>query len=146
MITNIAMIMGSVLLGVTALASAIGIYICGQAAIGAWKKALLNNKPAPMLLIAFAANPVSQVFYAYILMNRLMEVAEANPERMLIYMGYCLMAGVSLFFTAIIQGKIGAYACDALIETRKGFAQYMAVMGAAETVALFTMVFTVASI
>ena len=143
---NVALIMGSLLLGVTALASGIGIYICGQAAIGAWKKALLNNRPAPMLLIAFAANPVTQTFYAYILMSRLMEVSEADPAKMLIYSGYCLAAAVSLFVTAVFQGKIGAYACDALVETRKGFAQYMAVMGSAEAVALFTMVFTVASL
>ena len=143
---NLGMISSSLLMGVTALGSGIGVNICGQAAIGAWKKCFLSNKPAPMILIAFAANPVTQTFYAFILMGRMMEAAQANPDKMLVYLGYSLAAGAALFVTAVIQGKIGASAVDALVETRKGFAQYMAVMGAAETVALFSMVFTIASL
>jgi V/A-type H+-transporting ATPase subunit K len=146
MIFNVGLISASLLLGITALGSGIGINICGQAAIGAWKKCFLSNKPAPMMLVAFAANPVTQVFYAYIVMSRLMEAGEADPSRALVFLGYCLAAGISLFVTAIIQGKIGACAVEALVETRKGFAHFYAVMGAAETVALFTMVFTVASV
>lgn len=143
---NIGLICGSLLLGITALGSGIGINICGQAAIGAWKKCFLSNKPAPMILIAFAANPVTQTFYAFILTQRFMEVAAGATDinQILVYFGYALAAGISLFVTAIIQGKIGACAVDALCETRKGFAHYYTVMGAAETVALFTMVFTIA--
>ena len=146
MIFNIGLISGSLVLGITAIGSGIGANIVGQAAIGAWKKCYLSNRPAPMMLIAFAANPVTQVFYAFILMGRLMEVAEANPERAMIYLGFALAATISLVVTAIIQGKIGACAVEALVETRKGFAQFIAVMGAIETIALFTMVFTVASL
>ena len=143
---NVAQISGSLLLGAVALGSAIGVSIVASAAVGAWKKCLLTNKPAPMILLAFISNPVTQVFYAYILMVRLMEVAEANPDKMFVYLGYCIAAGVSLFSTALIQGKIGAYSVEAICETRKGFAQCIAAIGVAETVALFTMVFTVASL
>jgi V/A-type H+-transporting ATPase subunit K len=146
MMVNLGLICGSLLLGTSALASGIGINICGQAAIGAWKKCFLTNKPAPMVLIAFAANPVTQTFYAFILLRRFMDVAAevSTLNEMLVYLGYALAAGVALFVTAIIQGKIGACAVDALCETRKGFAHYYTVMGAAETVALFTVVFTIA--
>ena len=146
MVSNIGLISGSLVLGITALGSGIGANIVGQAAIGAWKKCYLSNRPAPMMLVAFAANPVTQTFYAFILMGRLMEVAEANPEKALVYLGFALAATIALFITAIIQGKIGACAVEAIVETRKGFAQFYAVMGAVETIALFTMVFTVASL
>jgi V/A-type H+-transporting ATPase subunit K len=146
MTVNFALICGSLLLGSCALASGIGISICGKAAIGAWKKCFLTNKPAPMIVIAFAANPVTQTFYGFILMRRLMDVAAdvavTDINRMLVYSGYAFAAGVALFCTAIIQGKIAACAIDALCETRKGFAHYYTVLGAAETVALFAMVLT----
>ena len=99
-----------------------------------------------MIFIAFTANPVTQTFYAFILMGRIMEAAEVDPSRMLVISGFSLAAGIALFVTAIIQGKLAACCVDALAETRKGFAQYMAVMGAAETVALFSMVLTIASL
>ena len=143
MVTNLALISGSLLLGIVALGSAIGIFIAGQATIGAWKKCYLNNKAAPMTLLAFTGNPATQTFYAYILVGQLMEAAELNPDKMLIYLGFCVVATVALTGTAIIQGKLAAYCIDTLVETRKGFAQYMAVMGVAETIALFTMVFTI---
>ena len=143
---NFGLISGSLVLGITALGSGMGANIVGQAAIGAWKKCYLSNRPAPMMLIAFAANPVTQVFYAFILMGRLMEVAEASPEKAFICLGFSIAATIALVATAIIQGKIGACAVEALVETRKGFAQYIAVMGAVETIALFTMVFTMASL
>ena len=143
---NLAQISGSLLLGITALGSGLGVGIVAYAAVGAWKKCLLSNRPAPMILLAFVSNPVTQTFYAYILMTQLMEVSALNPEKSLVYLGYCLAAGVSLFATALIQGKIGAYSVETICETRKGFAQCIAALGVAETVALFTMVFTVASL
>jgi len=146
MILNLTLICGALLLGVSALGSIIGVSIVGYAAIGAWKKCLLSNKPAPMILIAFVSNPVTQIFYAYILMIRFMEVIPANPENAFVYLVYCVAATAVLFITALIQGKIGAYSVEAICETHKGFAQCVAVLGVAETVALFTMVFTVASI
>jgi len=146
MTINWGLICGALILSVTALGSGIGINIAGQAAIGAWKKCFLNNKPAPMILLSFVGNPVTQVFYAYILMDNLMAAAAENPDKMLIYMVFSLVGTAALVTTAIIQGKIAAYAVVSICEARKGFAHYMAVMGIAETVALFTMVFTVASL
>ena len=146
MTINWGLICGSLILSGTAFGSGFGVLIAGQAAIGAWKKCFLTNKPAPMLMLAFIANPVTQTFYAYILMDQLMAAAELYPEKMFVYVGFSLAATATLIATAIIQGKIAASAVESICETRKGFAHDMAVMGVAETVALFTMVFTVASL
>jgi len=143
---NLGLIGGSLLFGITTIGSVVGILISGAATIGAWKKCYLNNKPAPMMLLAFTANPGTQTFYAYILMGRILEAATLNPSNALVYMCFSLIAAFSLFGSAIIQGKLAAFCVETLVETRKGFAQYMAVMGVAEAIALFTMVFTMASL
>ena len=55
-------------LGIAATGSAIGIGIAGQAAIGAWKRCYVNNKPAPFILVAFAGAPLTQTIYGLLLM------------------------------------------------------------------------------
>jgi V/A-type H+-transporting ATPase subunit K len=117
----------------------------GPATIGAWKKCYIANKAAPMLLLAFTGNPLSQTFYGFILMGQLKNAALANPGSML-YLGFGIASGCALLLTAVVQGRIAACACEAHVEKNKGFAQYMIVMGIAETVALFTMVFTMISL
>ena len=132
--------------GLAAIGSGLGIGIAGQATVGAWKKCYLANKSAPMMLLAFTGNPLTQTFYGYIVMLQMKTAALANAGKGSLYLGYGLAAGLSFLFSAIIQGKIAANACEALVEKNKGFAQYMIVMGIAETVALFTMVLTMTSL
>ena len=128
--------------GLAAMGSGFGIGIVGPATVGAWKKCYLANKPAPMTMLAFTGNPLTQVFYGFLLMDPLRAAAEKASVDGLLVLSYGVAAGLALFFTAIVQGKIAACACDAMAEKNKGFAQYMIVMGIAETVALFAMVFT----
>ena len=54
-----------------AVGSALGTGTAAQAAAGAWKKSLLNNKPASMLLVVFTAFPLSQTIYGFLLMGNL---------------------------------------------------------------------------
>jgi V/A-type H+-transporting ATPase subunit K len=136
----------SVVFGLAAIGSGLGIGIAGMATVGAWKKCYLANKAAPMLLLAFTGNPLTQTFYGFILMGQVKAAALANPQYAMMYLGYGVAAGLSLLFSAIVQGKIAACACDALVEKNKGFAQYYIVMGIAESVALFTMVLTMTSL
>ena len=143
---NLGELGASLLLGISALGSGIGILIVGQATIGAWKKCYLQKKSAPMLLLAFTGNPITQTLYGYILMGYARDAAAANPGNSLTYLGLFTSASIALAGTAIVQGKIGACAVDTLVETGKGFAQYMIVMGIAETIALFAMVFTMTSL
>jgi len=136
------MIGAGLVFGLAAMGSGFGIGLAGPATVGAWKKCYLANKPAPMTMLAFTGNPLTQVFYGFLLMDPLRAAAEKASVDGLLVLSYGVAAGLALFFTAIVQGKIAACACDAMAEKNKGFAQYMIVMGIAETVALFAMVFT----
>jgi V/A-type H+-transporting ATPase subunit K len=135
-----------IVMGLAAIGSALGIGYAGSATIGAWKKCYVANKPAPMMLLAFAGAPLTQTFYGYILMGQMKPAAIANPEQGWLYFGFGLVSGLAMALSAIVQGKAGAAAADAQGETGKGFAQYLAVVGIAETVALFVMVFSMISL
>ena len=135
-----------VVFGLAAIGSGLGLGIAGMATIGAWKKCFIANKAAPMLLLAFTGNALTQTFYGFILMGQLRAAALVNPDLGSMYLGYGFAAGFSFLFSAVMQGKAAACACEALVEKGKGFAQYMIVMGIIETVALFTMVFTMISL
>ena len=129
-------------LGIAAIGSAIGIGAAGNAAIGAWKRCYMNNKPAPFILTVFAGAPLTQTIYGFPLMQQLRDKLAAgtiNPAAALI-LG--IFSGLAMAASAIAQGKAGASASDALGETGKGFSQYIMVVGLCETVALFAMVFS----
>jgi len=143
---NLGLLGAGLVMGISAVGSGIGIGYAGQATIGAWKKCYVANKPAPMMLLAFAGAPLTQTFYGFILMGQMITAANANQESGWLYLGYGLASGFAISFSAIMQGKAGAAAADAQAETGKGFAQYIAVVGIAETVALFAMVLTMISL
>ena len=129
-------------LGIAAIGSAIGIGAAGNAAIGAWKRCYMNNKPAPFILTVFAGAPLTQTIYGFLLMQQLRDklaVGTINEAAALI-LG--IFSGIAMAASAIAQGKAGAAASDALGETGKGFSQYIMVVGLCETVALFAMVFS----
>ncbi|GHV27917.1 ATP synthase subunit K [Spirochaetia bacterium] len=130
----------SACLGFAALGSVFGAGIAGLAAIGAWKKCFVQNKPAPMTLVAFAGAPLTQTIYGFILMNVLR--GATGLEGWLI-LGIGVFAGIAIGGSAIAQGKCSAAACDAFGETGQGFGNYMLVVGLCETVALFVMVFAI---
>jgi V/A-type H+-transporting ATPase subunit K len=123
-----------------AMGSALGSGTAGMAAVGAWKKAFVQNKPAPFLLVAFVGAPLTQTIYGLILMNALMEAA-SNVELAWLIIGAGVFGGMAMGMSAWFQGKAGAVASDALAETGKGFGNYLLVLGLVETVALFVMVF-----
>jgi V/A-type H+-transporting ATPase subunit K len=135
---DIGMIGVACILGLSAVGSSIGAGIAGQAAIGAWKRNYLLNKPASFLLLAFAGAPLTQTIYGFILMNT-MRNSSADS---LLKLGVGLACGAGIGMSAVAQGKCSAAGCDAFGETSKGFAQYMIVVGLCETVALFVMAFT----
>jgi len=79
-------------------------------------------------------------------MGQMSTAAHAANDNAWLYIGYGLASGLAMAFSAIVQGKVGAAAADAQGETGKGFAQYIAVVGIAETIALFAMVLTMISL
>ena len=127
-------------LALAAVGSSLGTGIAGMAAIGAWKKAFVQNKAAPFILIAFVGAPLSQTIYGMILRNAIQK-ANLPPESYLYQMVIGFIGGFAIGASAYMQGKAGARASDALAETGKGFGQYIMVLGVIETVALFVMVF-----
>ncbi len=134
----IGMFGAACVLGIAAIGSAIGIGYAGQAAIGAWKRCYMNNKPAPFILTVFAGAPLTQTIYGFLLMQNM--ISSDKPGAFLLALG--IFSGLAMAASAIFQGKAGAAGSDALGETGKGFAQYIMVVGLCETVALFAMVFS----
>jgi len=131
----------AVMLGLATVGSGIGMSIVGSAAVGAWKRCYKANKPAPMTILALCGMPVSQTFYGFILMQQMLSAATAgNNSGLLLGIGFAV--GFTMLFTAVAQGQISAAACDAVGETGKGFANYLAAIGIAESIALFAMVFS----
>jgi len=53
-----------------------------------------------------------------------------------------IFAGLAIGLSAFFQGKVAAASADALGETGKGTANFFIVIGIIETVALFTLVFS----
>lgn len=139
---DLGLLSTSVVMGIAAIGSAIGIGIAGQAAIGSWKKCYANNKAAPFILTVFAGAPLTQTIYGFLLMQ-MMKTATADPTFLF---GLGIISGVVMALSAFFQGKAGAAASDALAETGKGFSQYITVVGLCETVALFALVFSIVAL
>ncbi|MGI6097222.1 MAG: V-type ATP synthase subunit K [Dethiobacteria bacterium] len=124
---------------ISAFGSALGTGVAAQAAVGAWKRAYLQNRQASFLLVAFTGFPLSQTFYGLILMNSLVGALNMLDGGALLGIG--LFGGMAIGASAYLQGKAAAGACDAFGETGKGFANYVLVLGIIESVALLAMVF-----
>lgn len=124
-------------LALSAVGSALGAGVAGMAAVGAWKKAIVQNKAASFILAAFVGAPLTQTIYGMIMMNRIIEFAAKGTY----FWGIGILAGLAIGASALMQGKCAAVAADAMGETGKGFANYMVVIGITETVALFVLAF-----
>ena len=139
---NIAFIGMACALGLSALGSCFGVGAAGQSSVGAWKKCYANGKPAPFIMVAFSGAPLTQTIYGFLLMNFIRSAAAADPSRGLLYAFTGLLGGAAIGMSALFQGKIAAASADALGETGKGTANFFIAIGIAETVALFTLVFS----
>jgi V/A-type H+-transporting ATPase subunit K len=143
---DLGFLAAGLVMGISALGSAIGICIAGSATIGAWKRCYKANKPAPMTLLAFAGAPLTQTFYGYILMLQMNNVLIAGPAQNMKLLTLGITSAIAIAASAIVQGMAGAAGADALSDTGKGFANYIAVVGICETVALFVMVLSMTSL
>ena len=123
----------------SAVGSALGTGASAQAAVGAWKRLYMQNKPIPFLLVALTGFPLSQSFYGLILMNTIVQNMAALDSGAI--MGVGLFGGLAIGASAYSQGTAAAGACNAFAETGKGFAQYVLVLGIIESVALLAMGF-----
>lgn len=136
---NLAFIGMAAALGLSAAGSAFGAGFAGMASVGAWKKCYAAGKPAPFIMIAFTGAPLTQTIYGFLLMNFIRGAEGIDPGMAL---GIGLFCGTAIGLSALFQGKCAAASADALGATGKGTANYFIVIGIAETVALFTLVFS----
>ena len=90
------------------------------------------------MLVAFVGAPLTQTIYGMIVMNKMAEIAAKGTY----LWGIGIFCGIAIGLSALMQGKAGAAASDAMGETGKGFGNYIVVLGIIETVALFVMAFT----
>ncbi|MDR0221511.1 MAG: V-type ATP synthase subunit K [Lachnospiraceae bacterium] len=132
-------------LGLSAIGSAIGMGIAGTAAIGGAKRCLKGNRPVPMLMLTFVGFPLTQIIYGFIIMQQMMGITVSTDNAGQLF-GFGVASGLAVLATAAFQGQAGAAACDSLSDTGKGMAFYIAILGIIETIALFTMVFTITNI
>ena len=124
-------------LAFAAIGSACGMGAAGMASVGAMKKAFSQNKAAPFILIVFVGAPLTQTIYGFILMNSL----NSSSADGALLLGAGILGGIAMGMSALFQGKAGAAAADALVETGQGTGTYIMILGLIETVALFVMVF-----
>lgn len=132
-------------LGLSAVGSGLGACIASMAAIGAWKKCYAQNKPAPFILLGFVGAPLTQTLYGMILMFVMIGRAKAGAPGLPLMVIGCF-AGLAIGLSAMLQGRAAAAACDAQAETGQGITNYFAALGIIETVAIFTMVFTLLAV
>ena len=139
---SLALGAGYIAVGMAAVGSTVGAGMAGSTAIAAWKKCYLQGKVAPFLLVAMVSAPLSQTIYAMLMMFLTKDDIVKNPQFAVAYVCIGLLGGLAQMASAIFQGKCGAGGCVALAETGKGFGNYMIVIGAVETCAIFAMVFS----
>lgn len=129
-------------LGLSATGSAFGTGFAATSAMGAWKKCYAQNKPAPFILLGLVGAPITQTLYGMILMFIMFNKAKLGLP--LLFLGG--FAGLGIGVSALFQGRAAAAACDAQAETGQGLTNYFGALGIIETVAIFTMVFTLIAI
>ena len=119
--------------------------MAASAAVGAWKKCYAAGKPAPFLLLSFVGAPITQTLYGMILMFTMFgKLGVAGAGIPCLVLG--IFSGFAIGASAFFQGRAAAAACDAQAETNQGFTNYLAALGIVETVAIFTMVFTLIAV
>lgn len=128
-------------LGLSAIGSAFGAGYAAMSSVGAWKKCYASGRPASFIMVAFSGAPLTQTIYGFLLMNFIKSAYNGGANATLC-MAVGIFAGIAIGLSALFQGKVAAAAADALGETGKGTANYFIVIGIVETVALFTLVFS----
>jgi V/A-type H+-transporting ATPase subunit K len=128
--------------GLAAMGSSLGIIAAGKAAAGAWAKEAKAGMALRFNYIIFVGAPISQTFYAMIVMVQMAKVLEHASSSAGLMLGIGLATGISEMVSAWGQGMIGAAACRCLSEGEgKGLAFLLIAIGIIEAVGIFTMIF-----
>jgi len=126
--------------GLSCFGAALGMACNGPAVIGAWKKCYVQNKPAPFIILIFACTTLTNIIYGFILYTVLSASTSLNDAQ---FLSLGIGAGLCIGAIAITQAMCAAAGAEAYVETGKGFGNYLMVIGIAESVSLFNVVFTI---
>ena len=132
-----------------AYASALALSAIGSA-LG--KRCFMQQKPFPFIVVAFVGAPLTQTIYGFLLMNAVLSLSQAHmdassPDSAYLYLlTGGVLGGLVIGLAAMLQGRAGAAASDALGETGKGFVNFMMILGVIESVALFVMIFIIVTL
>ena len=141
-------------LGLSAMGSAFGAGFAAQASVGAWKKCYANGKPAPFIMVAFSGAPLTQTIYGFLLMNFIRSAVASGADPAL-----AMFTGISKNSVRPIVTKQDAIGLalgmhGSFLEPTTGEVVdwkthhtlvallLFIVIGIIETVALFTLVFS----
>ena len=128
--------------GMAVIGSASGIWLAGSAAAGAWARDSRAGKLLRFNYVIFVGAPLSQTFYAMLVMDKLIKALQASSNYAGLIFGIGLATGLGEMLSAWGQGAIGAGACRSLSDSDgKGLAFLLIAIGVIETVGIFTMVF-----
>jgi len=133
-------------LGLAALGSALGIGAAGRAAAGAWAKDTKAGKRLDYRYIIFVSMPLTQLFYAFLLLLIGLKAAVYDPVNVAAHAGALfsigLACGLGEMFSAWLQGLIGAAACRCVSESEGAnpLVFLIIAMGIVETVGLFSFI------
>ena len=128
--------------GMAVVGGAAGIWLAGSAAAGAWARDARAGKLLRFNYIIFIGAPLSQTFYAMIVMNKLIDVLQSSANYAGLIFGIGLAAGLGEMLSAWGQGAVGAAACRSLSDSDgKGLAFLLIAIGVIETVGILSMVF-----
>lgn len=121
--------------------SAAGIGAAGMAAAGAWAAEARAGKKLSIQYMFMVAFPISLTLYAFILMDKILAVAD-NPAMSMLTLGVGAGVGLLEAFTGYAMGQIGASAIRCLHDTGgKGFGLLIMTLGIVETIGIFGLVF-----
>ena len=125
--------------------SALGAGLASSAAVGAWKKCLAHNRPAPFNVLMFVGAALTNTLYGMVLMLRINGLAASQSISLpaaWTLLAACVFIGLVIGLAAWTQAKVSACACDAQCETGQGFANYLAAVGIVEGVTIFVFIFS----
>ncbi len=130
-------------LGLAAVGSAMGIGAAGRAAAGAWSKEAKAGKPLDFKYIILVGMPLTQTFYAFLLLFIGLGKAVYDPAILAANAGALftigLGCGLGELASAYLQGLIGASGIRCMSEGEgKGLAFIIIAMGIVESVGLFS--------
>ena len=93
-------------LGLSATGSAFGTGYAATAAMGAWKKCYVQNKPAPFILLGLVGAPITQTLYGMILMFVMFGKAAVGMPLLILGIFSGLGIGVSALFQGVPRGRL----------------------------------------